>query len=385
MAEQLTPQQEMAVFNRGGELLVSAAAGSGKTKVLVDRLMQYMLDPVQPANLDEFLIITYTKAAAAELRAKIAAKLSEYIARSPENRHLQHQMQRLYLAKISTVHSFCADLLREYAYVLDIPVDFRVADEFECTELQNRTMTRLLDEAYEHIADDPQFKALVDGQGLGRNDSQIPEIVLKVYNAAQCHLDPNGWLNWCLSVCDVSQIHDVSETVWGQYLVEDLRRYLKLQIAALEECIALMSNANGMEKQSVLLRSTVDQLVHLASCDSWDAIYANRTIDYGRLIFSPKCDDPDLVAQIKAVRDACKKGVAKKLRNFADVSANILEDIQSTTEATNGLVRFVTRFSDEYKKIKRRRHVLDFGDLEHLTLDLLMGKIDLRLLDLLVK
>ena len=116
MAEKLTPQQREAVCNRGGKLLVSAAAGSGKTKVLVDRLLSYVTDPVNPANLDDFLIITYTKAAASELRGKIASKLTERIAQEPDNKHLQKQMQRLFLAKISTVHSFCGDILREYAY-----------------------------------------------------------------------------------------------------------------------------------------------------------------------------------------------------------------------------------------------------------------------------
>ena len=127
MAEKLTPQQAQAVHDRGGRLLVSAAAGSGKTKVLVDRLLSYLLDPKDPANLDDFLIITYTKAAAAELRGKIAAKLTERIAQDPENRHLQKQMQRLFLTKISTVHGFCGDLLKEYAYRLDLPADFRVS------------------------------------------------------------------------------------------------------------------------------------------------------------------------------------------------------------------------------------------------------------------
>ena len=129
MAEQLTPAQALAVENRGGRLLVSAAAGSGKTKVLVDRLMAYLTDPVNPAQLDEFLIITYTRAAAGELRAKIAKKLTERIAQEPENSRLQKQLQRLYLTKISTVHGFCGDLLREYAYRLDLEADFRVADE----------------------------------------------------------------------------------------------------------------------------------------------------------------------------------------------------------------------------------------------------------------
>ena len=129
MAEQLTPAQALAVKNRGGRLLVSAAAGSGKTKVLVDRLMTYLTDPNDPAQLDEFLVITYTRAAAGELRAKIAKKLTERIAQDPENSHLQKQLQRLYLTKISTVHGFCGDLLREYAYRLNLDADFRVADE----------------------------------------------------------------------------------------------------------------------------------------------------------------------------------------------------------------------------------------------------------------
>ena len=127
MAEKLTPQQRAAVEDRGGKLLVSAAAGSGKTKVLVDRLMGYILDPADPADIDDFLIITYTKAAAAELRGKIAAKLSQLIAENPANKHLQQQLQRLYLAKISTVHGFCTDVLRQFAYRLDLSADFRVA------------------------------------------------------------------------------------------------------------------------------------------------------------------------------------------------------------------------------------------------------------------
>ncbi len=198
MAEKLTPQQAQAVTNRGGKLLVSAAAGSGKTKVLVDRLLGYLTDPQNPANLDEFLIITYTKAAASELRGKIAGKLTERIAAEPENRHLQKQMQRLFLTKISTVHGFCSDLLKEYAYRLDLPADFRVADENECRELQDQILTELLDRTYETHEEDPDFRAFVDTQGLGRDDRLVPELILKVYNAARCHLDPEQWLEQCL-------------------------------------------------------------------------------------------------------------------------------------------------------------------------------------------
>ena len=166
MAEKLTPQQHQAVYNRGGKLLVSAAAGSGKTKVLVDRILSYLTDPMDPANLDEFLIITYTKAAASELRSKIAAKLSERIALEPENKHLQKQIQRLFLTKISTVHSFCSDILREYSYKLDIAPDFRVADESECRELRNMVMDDLLEESYRSLGTDPDFLSFIDSHNF---------------------------------------------------------------------------------------------------------------------------------------------------------------------------------------------------------------------------
>lgn len=374
MAEMLTPQQEQAVTNRGGKLLVSAAAGSGKTKVLVDRLMLYLTDPSNPANIDDFLIITYTKAAAAELRGKIAAKLSQRIAEHPENRHLQQQMHRLYLTKISTVHAFCTDLLRENAYRLDIPGDFRVAEENEAIELQMLAIAQVLEDAYQNIDADPDFQALVDTQGLGRDDRQIPEIVLKVYSNARCHLDPDKWLEWCFQVNDISSVQDASEMVWGKYLIDDLHQYLDLQIHGLSKCLKLASSADAMDKPVALLSDIVSQLEQLRSCGKWDDIIRHMHIDYGRLVFSKKCTDLELAEQIKAVRDSCKKGLSKKLRRFSDNSERIIQDIQNLTPSVRGLVHLVNNFSDTYSKIKCSRHVLDFSDLEHITLNLLWGK-----------
>lgn len=374
MAEKLTPQQHMAVTDRGGKLLVSAAAGSGKTKVLVDRLLSYLTDPNDPADLDEFLIITYTKAAAAELRSKIASKLVERISEDPGNRHLQQQMQRLYLTKISTVHSFCSDILREYAYRLDISGDFRVAEETECLELQLQAMEHILDAAYENASNDPDFIAFIDSQGFGRDDRQIPEIILKVYNSARCHLDPDKWLDWCLAANDVSGMQDAGETVWGKYLIEDLRKYLDMHIGALQQCILRAEKSDGMDKPVNLLRSIVDQLNSLRSSSRWDDIIHHSDIDYGRLVFPRKCSDGDLAGRIKAVRSACKKGLDKKLRRFADSSVQILADLQQSAAAARGLIRLTREFGAAYDKLKRSHRILDFGDLEHRTLDLLLGK-----------
>mgnify|MGYP003301129254 CR=1 FL=1 len=374
MAEELTKEQKEAIHNRGGKLLVSAAAGSGKTKVLVDRLLSYIMDPVEPANIDDFLIITYTKAAAAELRGKIASKLQERISATPNNYHLQKQMQRLYLAKISTVHAFCTDILREHVYQLDISADFRVADEDESLQMQLKVIENMLEERYAQADSDPDFCAFIDSQGFGRDDREIPQILLKVYNSAMCHLHPEAWLDRCNSLCDTDGIDDASETVWGSYLIEDLHRYLDMQIAALERCVASASCADNFEKPVEVLSQTISQLAALRSSKSWDDIFRNADIDFGRLVFSKKCTDIDLTEQIKAVRNACKAGITAKLRRFTDDSEQILSDVRGSAAATRGLVSLVKQFTALYDKLKRSYHVLDFADLEHRTLDLLLGK-----------
>lgn len=373
MAEKLTPQQEMAVLNRGGKLLVSAAAGSGKTKVLVDRLMTYLMDPVQPANLDEFLIITYTKAAASELRGKIAKKLTEKMAENPENRHLQRQMQRLYMTKITTVHSFCGDILREYAYLLDLPADFRVADENECRQIREASMVKCLDEAYTNSVD-PDFRAFVDTQGLGRDDRLVPEILFKVYDSARCHKIPQDWLNQCVQNADTSKLTDAGQTIWGEYLMNALKENLRLQIGALSACVHEAEFVPEMEKPVALFQDTIRQLQIILGANTWDEIVEAREIEYGRLSLSKKCPDLQLCEQFKTVRAACKASVEKQLKVFCDPSSVVLADLQNSASAVRGMIKLVEAFEQEYARAKRARRILDFGDLEHRMLDLLLGK-----------
>lgn len=374
MADKLTPQQQLAVDNRGGNLLISAAAGSGKTKVLVDRLITYLTDPIAQANIDEFLIITYTKAAAAELRTKIAAKLSERMSEDPENRHLHRQLQRLYLTNISTIHSFCSDIIREYAYMLDVSADFRVADENECQEMHIQILDRLLEDSYANEQPESAFYTFIDTQGFGRNDNQIPEIILKVYNSARCHPDPEGWLNWCLDNLQSNDQVTPESTLWGRYLIDDFHRYLDLQIAAMTSCYEKAVLSAFMEKPASLLYNAISQLKELRSCDSWDEIRIYPKIEYGRLLFSKKCTDLQLIEEIKAVRNACKEGVAKKLTVFSDSANQTVSDLKISAKAANGLINLVRTFSNIYDSVKKKRRVLDFGDLEHKMLDLLLGK-----------
>ena len=175
----LTEQQQAAVENRGGSLLVSAAAGSGKTKVLVERLFRYVTE--DHCHIDDFLIITYTKAAAAELRSKIAAELSKRMAETPKDRHLRSQLLRVYQADIKTVDAFCTALLRENTHLLaqegeryTLTPDFRVLDENDTKLLRQRVLTRVLERFYEEL--DEGGALLADTLGAGRDDSALENL-----------------------------------------------------------------------------------------------------------------------------------------------------------------------------------------------------------------
>lgn len=374
MAEELTIQQRKAVTDRGGKLLVSAAAGSGKTKVLVDRLLGYLSDPVNPANLDEFLIITYTKAAASELRGKIAAKLSERIAQEPENKHMQRQMQRLFLTEISTVHGFCTNILREFAYRLDLSGDFRVADENECREIRETVLAEILDRAYEGAEKDENFRAFVDTQGLGRDDRLVADIILKVYDSARCHKNPEDWLQKCLDSVATDDVTDASQTEWGHYLIDTLFDFLDDQIRVMTSCVQLAEQSEGFEKVAVNLRDTLYQLENLRAAQSWDQIIDRKDIDFGRLTFPKKNVDLEIAEQVKACRNACKKALEKQLRPFANGSDQVLYDLNQSAGAARGLIDLVRQFDAAYSKAKKSRRCVDFSDLEHKMLDLLRGK-----------
>ena len=192
MAFPLTQEQRNIVTDRGGELLVSAAAGSGKTRVLVERLLDRVTG--EGLDIDRFLVITYTKAAAAELRERIARELTDRLAQDPTDRHLRRQTTLVYQAQISTIHSFCSALLRESGYLLGLDPDFRLCDEIEGEVLMRQTLESLIDSRYEGMEEHDSFAQLADTLGAGRDDSKLVEIVLDMFRRVQSHADPAAWL-----------------------------------------------------------------------------------------------------------------------------------------------------------------------------------------------
>ena len=248
MAEvKLTRAQQAVVENRGGALLVSAAAGSGKTKVLVDRLLSYVEDPIDPANIDEFLIITYTKAAASELRGKISAEISKRLAVRPDNRHLQRQLTRIHLAQISTVHAFCAMLLRRYCTLRDLPPDFRVAEQTEADAIRLEVFQNTLEDFYKDRANQADFSAMADQLGFGRDDRRLIDLCLSCYDEVRCRRDMDGWMKKAEAAYEC--VSPLEESPWGAFWMKELQDTLRFASESLQKAIALLRRDETLEEK----------------------------------------------------------------------------------------------------------------------------------------
>lgn len=374
MAEiRLTQSQQAVVDDRGGALLVSAAAGSGKTKVLVDRLLKYVCNPDRPCNIDDFLVITYTKAAAAELRLKIAQAISERLSQEPENRHLQRQLHRIYLAEISTVHAFCANLLRAYAHLLDIPADFRVAEETESRVLQDKVLEDLLEQGY--AAGDPDFPAMAEAFGYGRDDRRLPEAVKMAYGEMRCRADMDGWLEDTIQALDVSRYHDAAGTPWGRYLMQEFRVFLDRQTEKLEQGLLEMQAYPNIEKGlGKVFRENLGQLRRLRACETWDEIVNGKIPGFGRAAPIRNPEDAAVKERLSKVRTLCWSELKTWQDRFFGNSQSVLADLQAAAPGAQALLRFAGTFDKAYAAEKKRRKLLDFSDLEHTAIRLLTDR-----------
>ncbi|MBR6119172.1 MAG: helicase-exonuclease AddAB subunit AddA [Oscillospiraceae bacterium] len=374
MADTLTKAQALAVERPGGPILVAAAAGSGKTKVIVERLMRQILRSDRAVSINDFLIITFTKKAAAELRARIARELAARLAEDPDNRHLQKQQSRIYMTQISTVHAFCAELLREFAYELDIPADFRMLEQTEAAALREKLVDELLEERYASIGEDPALRQLVDGLGAGRDDRRLPGLILSVFNTAQCNLNPAGWLEECEARLDQRGVTGAEQTPWGLWLLAGLRDCAREQARALERVGQELEGCDSLAKYRPLFGQNAAQLRRLADCESWDETLAAipAATDFGRLPVVKSCEDPELQERAKAVRKQALELLRRRCEDLYGPSETVLADLAQSAETLGALFALAREFAARFEAEKRRLHALDFGDLEHQALRLLL-------------
>ena len=366
----LTKAQQAVVENEGGALLVSAAAGSGKTRVLIDRLLRKLADG---ANIDDFLIITYTNAAAAELRAKISAALSERLAVEPENRHLQRQLTRIYLTQISTVHAFCANVLRRYAHTMDLPPDFRVAEEYEMQLLQDRVLDDVLEDAYSHLGELPDVAAAIDRLGYGRDDRRLAALVLRLYESVRCQVDPEGWMARCEAA--YTGLTDAGQTPWGVYWLERLHASANDAAACLRDGIALAARDAALaEKYVPHFEQCLETIRPYLVIQTWDEAYALRALKFPRLPTVRNAEDPDAKERAAGLRQSALDLLRDTLDVFYGDSATVCRDLSASFGPLSGLFTLVRQFDKAFQKARRQRRLLDFSDLEHEAIRLLTDR-----------
>ncbi|MBS5650799.1 MAG: helicase-exonuclease AddAB subunit AddA [Clostridiales bacterium] len=377
MGVRLTEEQQEAVRNRGGSLLVSAAAGSGKTKVLVERLFRYITDEEDPADVTDFLIITYTKAAAAELRMKIAAELSERLAEDAGNLHLHKQAMLIYRADVRTVDSFCTALLRENIQLVGgekdcaLTPDFRVLDEREADLLRRQVLGRVLETFYEEM--DEGAAELADTIGAGRDDTALEELVLQIFSKLQSHAYPLRWLAeqeeyWSAIPAQVER------TPFGRELIADAQATLRYWSAMFSDVCREMESdetlaAKYLPSFSAARESMEDFLARLEQ--GWD------TAREGEILF-PRLGvvrgENAQKERAKALWDECKKDCEKVRRRFSVSGAELRDDLQRMAPAMLALLRLTETFAQGYAAEKLRRNATDFSDQEHFALALLMDE-----------
>ena len=366
MAFAPTAEQRAAIDSEGGRLLVSAAAGSGKTKVLVERLLR-KVDAGE--DIDRFLVITFTNAAAAELRARIMDVLFDRVAANPADLRLRRQAQLLGRAHIETIHGFCASLLREYAHKLRLPRDFRVADEKETANLADQAAADLLEEMYGR--NDPDFNALADIMGAGRDDSALVEILLDTHRKLLSHPSPEKWVRRQLEALALDGVTDAGDTVWGRTLMEDTARDAAYWLSALRK---VLEEAGDSEK---FMKSYGDGIASAATgletfltalgSGGWDRAREALT---GVTFPRARGGAPGFEREI-AVRNACKEWAGKLSDLFWDDSQKALDDMRAVAPVLRALLETVLTFDGRFGELKRKKGVLDFSDLEHMTLKLL--------------
>ncbi len=372
MAEiRLTDAQRTAVENDGGALLVSAAAGSGKTKVLVERLFRHM---AQGTNIDEFLIITYTNAAAAELRGKIAAEIAKRVAQQPDNTHLRRQMFRVYQADIRTVDGFCGFLLRQNIHLLppvdkySLTPDFRVLDEQEAAVLKQRVLDKIMEEFYRNM--DEQTEQLADTLGAGRDDRQLETLVLTLHEKVQSQPYPLKWLEEV-----ESQWQNMPDTLAGnpyaEVLVAGARRKAAFWAAQFRNCAAQMqSNEKLAAAYAATFMEEAAAMERLAACRTWEEM-AQTPVEFApRLNAARGVDDP-LKEQAAAIRKAAKETMKSVRTLFSTDTETYCGDLKAMAPAMLALVHLTMAFSKAYQVEKARRNVMDFSDQEHYAITLL--------------
>lgn len=355
---QWTTEQESVINHTAGDLLVAAAAGSGKTAVLVQHVISRIMDPVDPVKLSEMVIMTFTEAAAQEMRDRIKAALEEKLREHPDSAELIREAGSIQNASISTIDAFCKHFITENYAAIDLDPGFRMGDQGELRLLQGDILEDLLEEEY--AAGEADFLHFVDSFAQGKTDAGIAELIQKLYESASSHPWPEEYLDGCLA----------AESADGKkFLLEQLAARLRDDAERMDYALSICAEPDGPESYLPNVAQEKQALRYAAEAtELQELVLRTQAIRYERL----KPTKSALKTRVTAIRDDVKKDT----KDIAGLPVVLDPEAEAKMEAgiercMHGLVRLTKKFSARYQEEKEKRHVLDFSDLEHKALEIL--------------
>ncbi|MGI6056145.1 MAG: UvrD-helicase domain-containing protein [Bilifractor sp.] len=405
MAVKWTADQQLVIRQRHTNILASAAAGSGKTAVLVEHIISLVTDPDQPVNIDQLLVVTFTRAAAGEMKERIGRALEEKLRENPEDVHLQRQGVLLHHAQINTIHGFCTYVIQNYFYRIHLDPGYRIAEEGELKMLKAKVLKDMLEEQYQlasgeqEISGDSEteeqseedragdaaaredssrmFRRFMDAYAPGKTDDRAEELILKICDFAMSDPDPLRWLRDAADAYGVDTPEKLSETGWMQGILKEAGMLVEDAVCLAEQNLEEAGQPGGPGGYLPALESDLELAEHLETCVSYEDYYeALRGRKFAKLS-SKKTpgEDPVLREKVKNDRDQFKSMI-DSLRTdcFLHSEEEILEELCRMKPYAEELVRLAGLFMDRFAEAKRQKNIADFSDLEHFALQILLEK-----------
>lgn len=371
-----TKEQEQAIYQKGSNTLVAAAAGSGKTAVLVERMIHKIID--EKIDIDKILVVTFTNAAAAEMRERILDAIYEKLEQNPDDEHLQKQVTLLNLANICTIDSFCLEVVKNNFYELEnMSPNFRIADTTEIELLKEEVLEELFEEKYE--SEDSDFEDLITTYTTYRDDTPLKELVKKIHGYIYSNPFPQKWLHEKIEMFNLEEQglldKDFSETLWGSELLKNLEEETKNDIIILEDVAETLQNDKDLEPYLKIIQSDINQIKTLQkNLNNWDKAY--ETSGHIRLVdWSKKKVESEIKDEAKKMRDMVKASFNKKREKtlIAD-SKQCANDLFNMYKKLCKLEKLINEYDKKFASKKREKNIVDFTDVEHFALHILINQ-----------
>lgn len=365
-----TNEQLQAIQEKNSNILVAAAAGSGKTAVLVERIIHKIID--EQMDIDKILVVTFTNAAASEMRERILEAIYKKLEENPENVHLQRQIILLNKASICTIHSFCLNVIHNHFYEIDLPSNFKIADTAEIDLLKQEVLDDLFEQKY--TENDKNFIELLENYTNYRGDEALQELVLKIYKFIQSSPFPIKWLQEKLELLKIED-KDISQTIWGKLIIQTVDDDIQESIMQLEVTKSKMALYPEMTKFYQTISEDIINLQDLQKYNSWDELYIKLlNFNFSKWPVDKKVIN-DLKEDSKEIRDKVKKHIKEKTAKLLSCSQEqAVKDLKIITPILEKLSNLVTEFTKNFAEKKKEKNCIDFNDIEHFALKILLDE-----------